>query len=302
MAILGALNPMLSVGLDGDNAWRLADYVKRGGYAALRRILEEKMSQGDVINEVKKSVLRGRGGAGFPTGLKWSFMPRSFPGDKYVVCNSDEGEPGTFKDRDILRYNPHSVIEGMAIAAYAMGAARGYNYIHGEVWEIYERFEEALDRGAAYAGFLGSNILGSGFRLRPLRASWLRRLHLRRGNRAARVDRRQEGPAALQAAVPGQLSASTASRPRSTTPKPLPRCPFIMNNGGEAFLEPASRTTAAPSCSRCRATSIARATTRFRSARRSPPARNGRRHARRAQAQGGDSGRLLGAGGAGPTS
>ncbi|WP_291995278.1 NADH-quinone oxidoreductase subunit NuoF [Candidatus Accumulibacter sp. ACC003] len=153
---------MLSLGLDGDKAWRLADYVKRGGYSALRRILEEKQPQGSVINEVKKSVLRGRGGAGFPTGLKWSFMPRSFPGDKYVVCNSDEGEPGTFKDRDILRYNPHSVIEGMAIAAYAMGAACGYNYIHGEVWEIYERFEEALDEARA-AGFLGSDLLGSGF-------------------------------------------------------------------------------------------------------------------------------------------
>ncbi len=162
MAILGAINPMLSLGLDGDRAWRLADYVKRGGYSALRRILEEKQPQEYVINEVKKSVLRGRGGAGFPTGLKWSFMPRSFPGDKYVVCNSDEGEPGTFKDRDILRYNPHSVIEGMAIAAYAMGAARGYNYIHGEVWEIYERFEEALDEARA-AGFLGSDLLGSGF-------------------------------------------------------------------------------------------------------------------------------------------
>ena len=162
MAILGAINPMLSLDLDGDKAWRLADYVKRGGYSALRRILEEKLTQEFVINEVKKSVLRGRGGAGFPTGLKWSFMPRSFPGDKYVVCNSDEGEPGTFKDRDILRYNPHSVIEGMAIAAYAMGAARGYNYIHGEVWEIYERFEEALDE-ARSAGFLGADLLGSGF-------------------------------------------------------------------------------------------------------------------------------------------
>jgi len=162
MAILGAIKPMLSLGLDGDRAWRLADYVKRGGYAALRRILEEKLPQEFVINELKKSVLRGRGGAGFPTGLKWSFMPRSFPGDKYVVCNSDEGEPGTFKDRDILRYNPHSVIEGMAIAGYAMGAARGYNYIHGEVWEIYERFEEALAEARA-AGFLGANLLGSGF-------------------------------------------------------------------------------------------------------------------------------------------
>ena len=162
MAMLGSINGVLMEGLDGDNTWRLKDYVARGGYAQLRRILETKMTQEDVIAEVKKSVLRGRGGAGFPTGLKWSFMPRSFPGDKYVVCNTDEGEPGTFKDRDIMRYNPHSVIEGMAIAAFAMGANRGYNYVHGEIWEIYKRFEEALDEARA-AGFLGQNILGSGF-------------------------------------------------------------------------------------------------------------------------------------------
>ena len=111
MAMLGAINGVLMEGLDGDNSWGLDDYVARGGYSQLRRILETKMTQEDVISEVKKSVLRGRGGAGFPTGLKWSFMPRSFPGDKYVVCNTDEGEPGTFKDRDIMRYNPHSLIE-----------------------------------------------------------------------------------------------------------------------------------------------------------------------------------------------
>jgi len=162
MAMLGAISPVLMAGLDGDNTWQLKDYVARGGYEMLKKILESKMTQEDVISEIKKSVLRGRGGAGFPTGLKWSFMPRSFPGDKYVVCNTDEGEPGTFKDRDIMRYNPHSVIEGMAIAAYAMGANRGYNYVHGEVWEIYKRFEEALDEARA-AGFIGQNILGSGF-------------------------------------------------------------------------------------------------------------------------------------------
>ena len=162
MAMLGAINGVLMEGLDGENSWGLDDYVARGGYSQLRRILETKMTQEDVISEVKKSVLRGRGGAGFPTGLKWSFMPRSFPGDKYVVCNTDEGEPGTFKDRDIMRYNPHSVIEGMAIAAYAMGANRGYNYVHGEVWLEYKRFEEALDQARA-AGFIGQNILGSGF-------------------------------------------------------------------------------------------------------------------------------------------
>jgi NADH-quinone oxidoreductase subunit F len=162
MAMLGSINPVLMAGLDGDNTWRLKDYVARGGYAQLRRILESGLTQEEVISEVKKSVLRGRGGAGFPTGLKWSFMPRSFPGDKYVVCNTDEGEPGTFKDRDIMRYNPHSVIEGMAIAAFAMGANRGYNYVHGEIWELYQRFEEALDEARA-AGFIGQNILGSGF-------------------------------------------------------------------------------------------------------------------------------------------
>jgi NADH-quinone oxidoreductase subunit F len=147
--------------LDGKN-WGLADYVKRGGYEALRKILTQGMSQEDVIAEVKASGLRGRGGAGFPTGLKWSFMPRSFPGQKYLVCNSDEGEPGTFKDRDILRLNPHIVIEGMAIAAYAMGISVGYNYIHGEIFEVYKRFEDALDE-ARQAGFLGDNILGSNF-------------------------------------------------------------------------------------------------------------------------------------------
>ena len=147
--------------LDGLN-WRLADYQARGGYQALRKILAEKMTPATVIDELKKSALRGRGGAGFPTGLKWSFMPKNYTGQRYLVCNSDEGEPGTFKDRDILRYNPHIVIEGMAIGAYAMGISVGYNYIHGEIWDVYERFEEAIDEARA-AGLLGDSILGSDF-------------------------------------------------------------------------------------------------------------------------------------------
>ncbi|HVK56400.1 MAG TPA: NADH-quinone oxidoreductase subunit NuoF [Burkholderiales bacterium] len=150
---------VILAGLDGSN-WRLKDYESRGGYQALRKIVSEKIPPEAVINEVKKSALRGRGGAGFPTGLKWSFIPRQFPGDKYLVCNSDEGEPGTFKDRDIIRYNPHILIEGMIIAGYAMGIKVGYNYIHGEIWAEYERFEEALEEARA-AGFLGDNILGS---------------------------------------------------------------------------------------------------------------------------------------------
>jgi NADH-quinone oxidoreductase subunit F len=159
------IQPQIYAGLDGRN-WSIKDYEARGGYQALRRILAgvggDRMTPEQVIAEVKASALRGRGGAGFPTGLKWSFMPRQFAGQKYLVCNSDEGEPGTCKDRDILMHNPHIVIEGMAIAAYAMGIGVGYNYIHGEIFEVYERFERALDEARA-AGYLGDRILGSDF-------------------------------------------------------------------------------------------------------------------------------------------
>ncbi len=151
--------------LNGSN-WGIAAYQARGGYQALRKILGqdggEGMTQDQVIATVKESGLRGRGGAGFPTGLKWSFMPRQFPGQKYLVCNSDEGEPGTCKDRDIMQFNPHTVIEGMAIAAYAMGITVGYNYIHGEIFQTYERFEAAVEEARA-AGFLGQHIMGSNF-------------------------------------------------------------------------------------------------------------------------------------------
>lgn len=142
--------------------WRLSTYRGAGGYEALQKIFNEKIAPDAIINELKKSALRGRGGAGFPTGLKWSFMPRHFDGDKYLVCNSDEGEPGTFKDRDIMRLNPHALIEGMVIAAYTLGTRVGYNYIHGEVRECYERMEEALAE-AREAGFLGENICGTDF-------------------------------------------------------------------------------------------------------------------------------------------
>ncbi|MDD4910825.1 MAG: NADH-quinone oxidoreductase subunit NuoF [Sideroxydans sp.] len=143
-----------------DGLANLDNYVKAGGYQALRKILTEKMSPEAIIAEVKASGLRGRGGAGFPTGLKWSFMPRNYQGDKYIVCNSDEGEPGTCKDWDILRYNPHALIEGMAIAAYTIGAKTGYNYIHGEIFEAYEVMEAACE-DARKAGYLGKDILGS---------------------------------------------------------------------------------------------------------------------------------------------
>ncbi len=144
-----------------DKPWTLESYRSVGGYEVWKKILENKTTPDEIIAEMKASALRGRGGAGFPTGLKWSFMPRNVAGQKYIVCNSDEGEPGTCKDRDIIRYNPHQLIEGMAIAGYTIGATMGYNYIRGEFWEPYERFEEALAE-ARDAGLLGKNILGSG--------------------------------------------------------------------------------------------------------------------------------------------
>jgi len=146
-----------------ENSWTLPVYESTGGYKALRKILTEKTPAKDIIDQVKASGLRGRGGAGFPAGLKWSFMlgVRDKPVQKYLACNSDEGEPGTFKDRDILRYNPHAVVEGMAIACYSIGATVGYNYIRGEFIEPIERFESALEE-AYQAGLLGQNILGSG--------------------------------------------------------------------------------------------------------------------------------------------
>ncbi|MTI63101.1 NADH-quinone oxidoreductase subunit NuoF [Methylophaga sp.] len=143
-------------------SWTMESYRSVGGYQVLESVLKNKMRPEEIIEQVKNSALRGRGGAGFPTGLKWSFMPRRLPGDKYIVCNSDEGEPGTCKDRDILRYNPHQLIEGMIISGYAIGAQTGYNYIRGEFYEPIERFEAALEE-AREAGYLGRDILGSGF-------------------------------------------------------------------------------------------------------------------------------------------
>ncbi len=154
------MNEVCFKNLDKENPASFATYEANGGYKVWRKILNGELTPDDIISELKTSGLRGRGGAGFPTGLKWSFMPRNQEGQKYVVCNSDEGEPGTCHDRDILRYNPHSVSEGMAIAGFVMNATVGYNYIRGEFMEPYYRFEEAL-KDAYKAGLLGKNIQGS---------------------------------------------------------------------------------------------------------------------------------------------
>lgn len=144
-----------------DEPWTLKAYESIGGYKVLREILKNKTSPKDIIEEIKTSNLRGRGGAGFPTGLKWSFVQRDMPGQKYVICNSDESEPGTCKDREILRYNPHQLFEGMAIACYTMNATVGYNFLRGEFWEPFQRCEQALQE-AREAGYIGKNVLGSG--------------------------------------------------------------------------------------------------------------------------------------------
>jgi len=147
----------------GDAQARSYDgWAKRGGYEALKKALG--MSRDAVINEVKESGLRGRGGAGFPTGLKWSFMPKEVTQPHYLCCNADESEPGTFKDREIMRWTPHALIEGCAIACHAIGAERGYIYIRGEFTEPWKYMEAAIAEANA-AGALGANVFGSGKRI-----------------------------------------------------------------------------------------------------------------------------------------
>jgi NADH-quinone oxidoreductase subunit F len=227
------INPLILAGLDGSN-WDLAGYERRDGYKALRRILGERLAPEAVIAELKKSGLRGRGGAGFPTGLKWSFMPKGATGPKYLVCNSDEGEPGTFKDRDILRYNPHAVIEGMIIGAYAIGATAGYNYIHGEIWAEYERFQEALDQAYA-AGLLGGDILGSGFSFDLYVAhGWGAYIC---GEETALLESIEGKKGQPRFKPPFPASVGLYGRPTTiNNTETFAAVPWIFRNGGEAFL------------------------------------------------------------------
>ncbi len=232
------IRPQILADLDGGN-WDLQHYLQRDGYKALRRVLgadgQPALSPEEVIAEVKASGLRGRGGAGFPTGLKWSFMPRQFPGQKYLVCNSDEGEPGTFKDRDILRFNPHVVIEGMAIAAYAMGISVGYNYIHGEVFEDYQRFEEALEQARA-AGMLGDNILGSGFSFQ-LHASHGFGAYIC-GEETALLESLEGKKGQPRFKPPFPASFGLYGKPTTiNNTETFAAVPWIIRNGGAAYLE-----------------------------------------------------------------
>jgi NADH-quinone oxidoreductase subunit F len=232
------INPQIYAGLDGSN-WRLKDYEARGGYQALRKILAQGegagMTADQVIADVKASGLRGRGGAGFPTGLKWSFMPRALPVQKYLVCNSDEGEPGTCKDRDILRFNPHIVIEGMVIAAYAMGISVGYNYIHGEIFDAYDRFEEALEEARA-AGYLGASILGSkhSFQLHAFHGFGAYIC----GEETALLESLEGKKGQPRFKPPFPASFGLYGRPTTiNNTETFAAVPWIIRNGGQAYLE-----------------------------------------------------------------
>ncbi len=143
-----------------ENGHTLNVYRETGGYESLKKAL--KMAPADIIEEVKKSALRGRGGAGFPTGTKWSFVPKDSPKEKYIVCNADESEPGSFKDRYLMERDPHAMIEGMIIAGYALGSQTGYIYTRGEYKYLIDIMDVALAE-ARDGGILGKNILGSGF-------------------------------------------------------------------------------------------------------------------------------------------
>ncbi|MEY2772381.1 MAG: NADH-quinone oxidoreductase subunit [Pseudomonadota bacterium] len=232
------INAQIYAGLNGRN-WSLKDYEARGGYSALRKILGrdggEGLTQDQVIATVKESGLRGRGGAGFPTGLKWSFMPRQFPGQKYLVCNSDEGEPGTCKDRDIMMYNPHIVIEGMAIAAYAMGISVGYNYIHGEIFQVYERFQAALEEARA-AGYLGDGIMGSGFNFQ-LHASHGFGAYIC-GEETALLESLEGKKGQPRFKPPFPASFGLYGKPTTiNNTETFAAVPWIIRNGGQAYLE-----------------------------------------------------------------
>jgi len=150
------LKNMMTPGYTGS----LKDYEKAGGYQALKKVLG-KIQPADVTQMVIRSGLRGRGGAGFPTGVKWNFLPKDYKGPKYLCCNADESEPGTFKDRQLMERDPHQMLEGIAIAAYAIGAETSYIYIRGEFVLGSRILEKALDEARA-AGYLGKNVLGSG--------------------------------------------------------------------------------------------------------------------------------------------
>ena len=212
------------------------------------------MKPDEVIELVKASGLRGRGGAGFPTGLKWQFVLKDTPLPKYICCNADESEPGTFKDHVLMERNPHSLFEGCLIGCWAIGAKVAYIYIRGEFFHVQRMLEAELAK--AYAqGYVGKNILRHRLRLRHRDPSRRRRLRSGRRDRAHRVARRQARAAADQAAVSRRLPGSTTSRPRSTTSRRSATCRRSSSTAPSGSRRSAPRRTAGRSCSASAATS-----------------------------------------------
>ena len=205
-----------------DDAFRTLDgYRARGGYEAAKQALG--MKPADVIELLKTSGLQGRGGAGFGTGLKWSFMPTGNDRPKYLVCNADESEPGSFKDRLLIERGPHQMLEGLVIGGWATGAEKTFIYIRGEYAEpariLAGRHRRRVPRRHPRQGRDGQRLRARG--RAPARR---RRVHLRRGDRPPRVARGQEGPAAQEAALPRRSTARSASRPPSTTSRRSATC------------------------------------------------------------------------------
>ena len=213
----------------------ISAYREVGGYEMLERVMREQTSRSELREEVKASVLRGRGGAGFPTGLKWGFIPEELEGEVYLVCNSDEGEPGTFKDRDIMRHNPHLLIEGIVLAGYILGARVAYNYIHGEIWEVYEHMEKMVAAAEA-AGYLGDKVCGSDFSFRLYNHHGYGAYIC--GEETALLESLEGKKGLPRYKPPFPATYGLYGRPTTiNNAETFTNIPYILRHGGSAFLE-----------------------------------------------------------------
>mgnify|MGYP003344083500 CR=1 FL=1 len=220
-------------GINGAN-WSIKDYEARGGYAALRKILSEKIPPEQVIADVKKSALRGRGGAGFPTGLKWTFLPKGHPGPIYLCVNCDESEPCTFNNRVLIENDPHQVLEGIILASYAIRATAAYFYVRYEYGHGMRQMQKAIDQ-AYEAGLLGKNILGTSFSLDVFvhrgAAAYIC------GEETGLIESLEGKRAWPRIKPPFPASFGLYGKPTTiNNTETFATVPWIIRNGGEAFL------------------------------------------------------------------
>ena len=219
-------------------------YEREGGYAALRKVLGG-MTPADVVEVVKESGLRGRGGAGFPTGMKWGFVPKD-AAQVYFMINADESEPGTFKDRYLMDYDPHLMLEGTIIGAFAVRSNLAVIYIRGEYGWLIDRTQAAVDEAYA-AGYLGKNILGSGYDLEVIVHKGAGAYICGEETGLINSVTGRKGQPTHQAAVPGRRAASWASRPSSTTSRRWPPCPGSSSTAPRPTRRSAPRSRPGPS-------------------------------------------------------